>query len=106
MRQATHVRDALSAGVDTENLVAFAQKINNIATATASGIQNFHARREASFQNLIEEVNIYVAELFVYCVHKFCATLPNKQKLRGKIPGAIATFVPSQFFRHAPLAIR
>ena len=42
---------------------AFAQEVHEIATAAAAGIEHAHARPDAAAQQLIEQVDVDVAEL-------------------------------------------
>ena len=47
-------------GVDVE---AFAQEVHEIATAAAAGIEQAHARPDATAEQLIEQVDVDVPEL-------------------------------------------
>jgi hypothetical protein len=56
-------------GIDTKYLVVLPQKVDEIATIAASGVENTHARRDAAFQQLVEEVDVNLPELLLQRGH-------------------------------------
>src|ERR1019366_8472497 len=69
-RQAARVLDRARVGVHAENLVSLLEQINQVAAETASGVEDAHARRDAPAQDLVEQVNIDLAELLLkVCWH-------------------------------------
>ena len=49
--------------VDAEDVVAVPEEVDEIAPAAAAGIDDTHAGRDSSTQELIEEVDVDLAEL-------------------------------------------
>ncbi len=51
--------------VQREHLTAFAQQVNEVSSITASGIEHAHAGCDISAQNLVEDIDIDLPELFL-----------------------------------------
>ena len=51
--------------VDGEDLAAFAEQVDEVAAVAASGIDNGHAGLDVAAQDLIEDVDVDLAELFL-----------------------------------------
>jgi hypothetical protein len=60
------VLNAASVLIEGENLAPLAQQMHQISSVTAAGVQNPHSRSDVSAQNLIEDVNIDLPELFLH----------------------------------------
>jgi hypothetical protein len=56
-------RDGLRVRIDAKNLVPRSEEVMHIATETAARIEDFHAGHDAAAQELIEQVDIDLAEL-------------------------------------------
>ena len=61
--QRADLRNRIRVGVIAADVEAFPEQIHEIAAAAASGIEHAHARGDASAQQLIEHVDVDVAEL-------------------------------------------
>ena len=61
--QRAHLRDRAGIGIVAAHVVALAQQIDEIAAAAAAGVEHAHAGRDAAAQQLIEHVDVDVAEL-------------------------------------------
>lgn len=55
--------------VNGEDVKTFAQKIIDVAPAAASRIEDFHFWKKSVFLNLVEEIDVYVAECFADVFH-------------------------------------
>src|SRR5580658_3651129 len=51
--------------VHCEDFAALARQVNEVPSVAASGVEHAHARGDVSAQNLIEDVNIDLAELLL-----------------------------------------
>jgi predicted small metal-binding protein len=51
--------------IHCEYLTAFAQQMHEVAPIAASGVEHTHTRRDVSSQNLIENIDINLPELFL-----------------------------------------
>ena len=69
LRQALYRLDRRRVAVGSEDLIAGAQQKDDVAAAAASGIEDAHARPDSPAQQLIEQVDVDVAELFAEVVH-------------------------------------
>jgi len=56
-------RDGLRLCVHAKDFISRGEKVMKISTETAARIEDFHARRNAAAQELIEQVDIDLAEL-------------------------------------------
>jgi hypothetical protein len=57
--------DSAFVRINSENLRAFAQQVNQISTVSAACVDNAHAGRDVAAQDLIENVNVDLAEEFL-----------------------------------------
>ncbi len=57
--------------IDAEDLVSLAQKVDEVATEATAGIEDAHAGRYAAALELIEEVDVDGAELFLKRGHRW-----------------------------------
>src|SRR5450631_2520933 len=64
-RKAAHVVDGLGVGIEREDLAALAKQMDQIASVAASGIEHPQAGGDVSAQDLIENINIDLPELFL-----------------------------------------
>ena len=55
--------------VGGEDLVAFAEEVDEIATGAAAGVEDTHAGVDVAAEELVEEVDVDVAELLLECGH-------------------------------------
>jgi len=53
--------------IDGDYFAAFAHQVNQVPSETCAGIQHAHRRGDVSAQNLIEQVNVDLAELLLKC---------------------------------------
>jgi hypothetical protein len=60
-----HGVDGRRVSVATENLVAGAQRVHQIPALAAAGVEQPHAWADAAAQELIEEIDVDLAELVV-----------------------------------------
>jgi len=58
----------LVCGVD---VVAFAEEVDEVAASTASGVEDAHAGRDVAAEELVEEIDVDVAELLLESGHEF-----------------------------------
>jgi len=61
----THVIDCIGIRVERKNLAALAEQMDEIASVAAAGIEHAHAGGDVSAQDLVEDVNINLSELFL-----------------------------------------
>jgi hypothetical protein len=64
-RELTHVVNGLWIGIERKHLTAFAKQVDEIPPIAASGVEHDHAGGNVPAQDLIEDVNIDLAELFL-----------------------------------------
>lgn len=64
-RKLTKMLDRLGRFIDRKDLAALAQEMHEISSISAAGIENPHVRGDVSSQDLIEDVNIDLPELFL-----------------------------------------
>lgn len=67
--QMTHLFDGVWIGVRGEDLVAFLKEIDQISAGSAACIEDAHSRRDAAAEELIEEVDVNLAELMLKVEH-------------------------------------
>jgi hypothetical protein len=58
--------NTLSIGIHRKHLAAFAKQMNQVSPVSASGVEHTRILADISAQDLIEDVNIDLAELFLY----------------------------------------
>lgn len=63
--ESADVVDTRGIGIDGEDPDAFAEQMDEVATVAAAGIENAHGGGEIAAQDLIEDVDIDGAELFL-----------------------------------------
>ena len=63
--QTAHVVDSFGILIQREYLAPFAQQVDQVAPVAASGIEHAHAGRNVPAQNLIEDIDIDLAELLL-----------------------------------------
>ena len=68
--QIADVLNAVGISIQCEDVASLAQQMHEIAAVAASGIEHAHTRRNISAQNLIEDVDIDLAELFLD-IHRY-----------------------------------
>ena len=61
--------DRCSVGVGREHFDARLQQVNEVAARSASGVEDPHAPPNAAAKQLVEQVNIYLAELALEVAH-------------------------------------
>src|ERR1035438_10148014 len=61
--QLAHVLDGLRVGVHAKYFVSLPEKIDQVAAASESRIEDAHSRRDAAAQDLVEEINVDLPEL-------------------------------------------
>jgi hypothetical protein len=59
------LRDGLGTLIGGEDLVTFAEEIDEIATGAAAGVQNSYAWHDVAAKELVEEVDVDLAELLL-----------------------------------------
>jgi hypothetical protein len=57
--------------IGAEDLVAFAEEVDEIAPRAASGVEDSHAGHDVVAKDLIEEVDVDLAELLLEGGHRF-----------------------------------
>lgn len=55
--------------IDCEDVVAFAEKIDEVAAGAAAGVEDAHARDDVAAEKMIEEIDVDEAELFLQIGH-------------------------------------
>jgi hypothetical protein len=65
------LRDGFGTLIGAEDLVAFAEEVDEIAAGTASGVEDSHAGHDVAAKELVEEVDVDLAELLVEGGHGF-----------------------------------
>jgi hypothetical protein len=58
--------DTFSILIQREDLTAFTEQVNEVSSITASGIEYAHTGRNVSTQNLVEDIDIDLPELFLH----------------------------------------
>jgi hypothetical protein len=74
------LRDGFGTLIGGEDLVAFAEEIDEIAAGAASGVEDSHARHDVAAKNLIEEVDVDRAELLLEGGHGFKRMIQDGDK--------------------------
>jgi hypothetical protein len=64
--------DGVGVLVGREDFVAFAEEIDEVASRTAAGVQDTHAGVDVAAEQLVEEIDIDVAKLFLEGEHGSC----------------------------------
>ena len=59
------VGDPFGVAIEGEDLAALAQQVDEVATVAAAGVEDPHAGLNIAAQNLIEDIDIDLAELFL-----------------------------------------
>jgi hypothetical protein len=65
------LRDGFGILVGAEDLIAFAEEVDEIAAGTAARVENSHALHDVAAQELIEEIDVDRAELLLEGGHGF-----------------------------------
>ncbi len=65
------LRDCFGILIGGEDLVAFAEQVDEIAAGAASGVEDSHAGHDVAAKDLVEEVDVDLAELLVEGGHGF-----------------------------------
>jgi len=68
-REAAHRVDRLWIGISAEDLVPFAEQVHDVAAGAAAGVEDRHSLRDIAAKELIEEVDIDGAKLFLESRH-------------------------------------
>ncbi len=107
--KAAHGVDRARIGVHGGHVVAFAQEIDEVAAGAAAGVEHAHARRDAAAQQLIEEIDVDVAELIVEGAHGQEAlhhedTVDTRIRFGVRIPSVISVVTRSLARRGRHLA--
>ena len=86
----THRRERAGIGVDAEDLEAVPEEVDEVAAAAAAGVEDAHARRDASAEQLIEDVDVDLAELGLKIRHVASArsATVNPTHPRERVPVA------------------
>ena len=63
-RKAPNRRYGAGIGIDAKDLVAILKKVSQISAGAAAGVEDSRAGRNAAAEELIEEVDVDLAELF------------------------------------------
>ncbi len=83
----TDVLNSRGIRVHCKHLAAFAKQVNEIPAISAPGVKHAHALVDVSAQDLIEDVNIDLAELFLYIQRRVStfgySTVTDFARLRG-----------------------
>ena len=69
--QSAGLRDGGGTLIGGEDLVAFAEEIDEIAARAASGVEDPHARHDVAAKELVKEVDVDLAELLMESGHRF-----------------------------------
>ena len=59
------LRDGFGVLIGGEDLVAFAEEVDEIAAGAASGVEDSHAGHDVAAKKLVEEVDVDLAELLL-----------------------------------------
>ena len=59
------MRDALGVRVQRKDLAALAQQVHQVSAIAAAGVEHPHLRGDIPAQNLVEDVDVDLAELFL-----------------------------------------
>jgi hypothetical protein len=70
--------------IGAEDLVAFAEEIDEIAAGAASGVEDSHAGHDVSAKDLVEEVDVDLAELLLEGGHGFKRMIQDGQDKPGR----------------------
>jgi hypothetical protein len=69
--------------VDSEDLVAFAEEIDEIAAGAAAGIEDTHAGDDVAAEEMVEEIDVDEAELFLQIGHRATASYGRELEYRS-----------------------
>lgn len=98
-RKLTYVLNRGGFFVDSEDVASAAQQVDQVATITASGIEHDHSGRNVAAQNLIEEVDVDLTELFLKIQRNLFSDAQGNQRFlnqeRVRLAGCELTF-PAQ----------
>jgi hypothetical protein len=64
-RELAHVLNSLGVRVDCKHFATFTEQVNEVPAISATGVEHTHASIDISAEDLIEDVNIDLAELFL-----------------------------------------
>jgi hypothetical protein len=78
------LRDGFGTLIGAEDLVAFAEEIDEIAAGAASGVEDSHAGHDVAAQELVEEVDVDLADLLVESGHGFKRMIQDGQDKLGR----------------------
>lgn len=68
--EVSHFGDGFGIRIDAEDLIAFAEEIDEIATISAAGVEDAHSRTDVAAEKLVEEVDVDEAEVFMKSKHR------------------------------------
>jgi hypothetical protein len=74
------LRDGFGILIGAEDLVAFAEEIDEIAAGAASGVKDSHARHDVVAKDLVEKVDVDLAELLLEGGHRFKRMIQERQQ--------------------------
>src|SRR5438309_9066654 len=68
-RETAHGVDRLAVGIDAEDFVPFAKQVHDVPAGAAAGVEDRHPLRDIAAQELIEDVDVDGAKLFLESGH-------------------------------------
>jgi hypothetical protein len=80
----TGLRNRFRILIGAEDLVAFAEEIDEVAAGAASGVEDSHAGHDVAAKKLVEEVDVDLAELLLEGGHRFKRMIQDGQDKSGK----------------------
>jgi len=83
--EAPNRRNGAGIGIDGKDLVCGVHKIDEVSAAAAAGVEDSHAGLNAAAKELIEEVDVDVAELFLETSHAMNRWYETKTKQNAAI---------------------
>jgi hypothetical protein len=64
-REAAHMVDRLGVGIEREYFAALAKQMDEVSSVAATGVEHSHGGGDVAAQDLIEDVDIDLSELFL-----------------------------------------
>lgn len=95
--EAAYGLHGLRIGIDAKNLITFAEEIDEVAAGTTSSIEDPHPRHDAAAEELIEEVDIDLAELLLESEHGYLTMIRDTSNLQVAGSTAKLDIAPSGF---------
>ena len=83
--ETTNLGDRSRVGVHAENLVSLSKQVDQVAPGSASGIEHAHSASNSATQELIEQIDVNLAELLLKVGHEAVLMIRESLSLRANL---------------------